>query len=67
MNIDKGNQASDGQDAVNIGTIGNSVNCGQGEPQWELKRLVSDKTIEVTTGAETVRRRFATSITLVNR
>ena len=49
MNIDKGNQAIGGENALVMGDVANSQTCGQGQPQWELKQLTSGaETIEVT-------------------
>jgi hypothetical protein len=48
MNIDKGNQAIGGENAVVLGDIANSQPCGGGEPQWELKQLVGTETVDVT-------------------
>ena len=40
MNIDKGNQATGGENALVLGDIANSVPCGEPE-RWELKPLAS--------------------------
>jgi hypothetical protein len=40
LTVDQGNQANDGRDAVVLGTIDNSVVCGNA-PRWELKPLQS--------------------------
>jgi len=47
MNIDKGNQSQGGEDAVVLGDVASSQECGQGTPQWELKQLSSAETVEV--------------------
>jgi hypothetical protein len=53
MNIDKGNQASGGENALVIGDVASSQSCGQGQPQWELKQLSSgSETIAVTVDGE---------------
>jgi hypothetical protein len=52
MNIDKGNQAIGGENAVVLGDIANSQPCGGGEPQWELKLLSSMETIDVTADSD---------------
>jgi hypothetical protein len=46
MNIDKGNQANGGENALVLGDVASSQICGQGQPRWELKNLAS--------GAETI-------------
>ncbi len=46
MNVDKGNQANGGENALVVGDMANSVPCGE-PPQWELKQLSS--------GAESIR------------
>ena len=51
MNIDKGNQASGGEDAITLGDVANSVVCGD-TPTWELKELSSASRVEVTTGSQ---------------
>jgi hypothetical protein len=48
MNVDKGNQANGGRDAVVLGDIANSQTCGD-EPRWELKQLSSMPALDVTT------------------
>lgn len=40
MNIDKGQQANGGEDAVVIGDVASSIPCGE-DPRWELKQLSS--------------------------
>jgi hypothetical protein len=52
MNIDKGNQAIGGENAVVLGDIANSQPCGEGEPQWELKQLSSMDSVEVTADSD---------------
>ena len=52
MNIDKGNQASSGKNAVTIGNAANSVPCqtgpdGQIVRRWEVKTLTGDRPVEV--------------------
>ena len=41
MNVDKGNQSSAGEDALVIGDIANSQECGAGPRRWEIKTLSS--------------------------
>lgn len=53
MNIDKGNQANGGDNALVLGDIANSQPCGQAAPQWELKRLASGaEAVDVTTDSD---------------
>jgi hypothetical protein len=52
MNIDKGNQASSGTNALTIGNAANSLPCqsgpnGQVIQRWELKRLQSSQPVAV--------------------
>lgn len=53
MNIDKGNQASSGRNAITIGNAANSLHCddldenGKIVLRWELKTLASDQGVEV--------------------
>ena len=39
MNIDKGNQANGGADAVTLGDVANTQPCGEGLPRYELKTV----------------------------
>ena len=41
MNIDKGNQANGGADAVVLGNVANTQPCGEGVPRYELKTVSS--------------------------
>jgi hypothetical protein len=53
MNIDKGNQAIGGENALVVGDVASSQMCGQGQPQWQLKQLSSGaETIAVTTDGD---------------
>ena len=52
MNIDKGNQASSGENAITLGNAANSLECHRGADgqivrQWELKSLRNDTGISV--------------------
>jgi len=52
MNIDKGNQASSGTNAITIGNVANSVPCERGPDgrivlRWELKTLTGGQPVEV--------------------
>jgi hypothetical protein len=56
LNIDKGNQASSGKNALTIGNAANSLPCqsgpnGQVIQRWELKRLQSSQTVSVSADA----------------
>lgn len=48
MNVDKGDQAQGGEDAVVIGDLANSRACEDG-PEWELKGLDSGASMTLTT------------------
>jgi hypothetical protein len=39
MNIDKGNQESEGRDAIVIGNVANSLECNSANPTYEMKSL----------------------------
>ena len=52
MNIDKGNQLTSGENAFVLGDVASSQPCGEGEPQWELKRLSSMETVDVTADSD---------------
>ena len=41
MNVDKGQQTNGGEDALVIGALANSQECGSEAPRWELKVLSS--------------------------
>jgi hypothetical protein len=41
MNVDKGQQTNGGEDALVIGDLANSQECGSAPPAWELKVLSS--------------------------
>jgi hypothetical protein len=43
MNIDKGNQSSDGSAAINIGDFANSKDCEDGDFSYELKTLSNEE------------------------
>ena len=47
MNIDKGNQSTDGENAVVMGDVANSVPCGEPE-RWELKTFPGGAVVDVT-------------------
>jgi len=51
MNVDKGAQASGGENAVVLGDIANSQSCRE-EARWELKTLSSPESITVTTDGD---------------
>jgi len=48
MNVDKGNQANGGENALVLGDMANSQSCGSEVPRWELKRL-SGSALQITT------------------
>lgn len=54
LNIDFGNQAQSGEDAVVVGTLANSANCDDGvDADWELKTLSTEGTpLQVRSDAE---------------
>lgn len=51
MNIDKGEQAQGGEDAVVLGNIANT-NTDCENPEWELKTLTQDNALEMTTASD---------------
>ncbi len=53
MNVDKGAQASGGENAVVLGDITSSQTCGEA-PHWGLKRLSSPEPIHVATDDDAV-------------
>ncbi len=54
MNIDKGNQASDGDDAIGIGHVGNTISECTDPWIFEMKTLESTEVFEAETDAEGV-------------
>jgi hypothetical protein len=51
MNLDKGNQAAGGADALLVGDVANEASDCVGDRVWELKTLASDDDFEITTDA----------------
>lgn len=51
MNIDKGSQSQGGEDAVVLGNVANSQECGR-LPRWEQKQLSSGETVEVSSDGD---------------
>ncbi len=51
MNLDKGNQAVGGDDALLIGDVANEASECVGDRVWELKTLASEDDFEITTDA----------------
>jgi hypothetical protein len=49
MNLDKGNQANSGANAVVIGNVANSTLCEQNIRRYEIKELRSPRSVPVTT------------------